>query len=110
MSPKKIKNHPWDKTYATRQINAIASDPNTSYVYVDHADDRKQQRQVNPLTIQKVLCEGSVTKIEKDEYRGKITWRYRVRWTDKFGWVDVVVKVPTNQRFIVITVIRKETF
>ena len=110
MSPKKLKNHPWDTSYATWQINSIASNPLTTYYYIDHADDRIDERQVNPITVQQVLCEGEVTKIEEDEYRGKTTWKYRVRWTDKYGWVDVVVKVPTDVRFIVITVIRKETW
>jgi hypothetical protein len=110
LPPKKIKNHPWDKTYATRQINAIAANPHTTYFYVFHADERIDQRLVNPITVERVLREGTVIKIEIDQYENKTSWKYRVHWSDKYGWVDVVVKVPTNSKFIVITVIRRETF
>ena len=108
MAGNRIIDHPWDKDEAAHQINAIAADPCTDIQFIYHGTDRKRERTLNLVTVRQTLSEGTVVKIERDDHKGRTTWRYRVRWADEWGSVDVVVKVPTDLKILIITVMRKD--
>lgn len=100
---------PLDREEATKVINRIASDCETEFIYSRHAQIRQDERAINPYWIQKVLKNGNVIRIDRDETKNApFCYKYRVRFTDKYGWTDVVTVIVTKNKLTIITVIRSD--
>lgn len=99
---------PQDLDEVTALINAAAADPATEIQYGYHADQRKEERQVNPIMVQRALREGEARRVEIDNHRGRVTYRYRFVYEDQYGTIEPVVKILANGALLVITVIRKD--
>jgi len=106
--PCELPDDPQDLEEATALINAAAADPATEIQYVYHADQRKEERQVNPIIVQRALREGEARRVDIDNHKGRVTYRYRFVYEDQYGTVEPVVKILPSGALLVITVIRKD--
>lgn len=106
--PCELPQDPEDLEEVTALVNVAAADPATEIQYAYHADQRKEERQLNPIVIQRALREGEACRVDVDNHKGRVTHRYRFVYEDQYGTVEPVVKILRSGALLIITVIRKD--
>lgn len=93
---------PNDIAEATRLINTMAADPDTTVSYTKHGRDRQDERNVPSGTIQLALERGHVEEVRppNGEHRD---YRYRVRFTGENDRIDVVTVIISRRRLLIVT-------
>lgn len=103
MSKKNI-NHPLSFEEATKLIRCFAKSDATEWVFDDHVLERMSEREIRAEWIEQVLKEGEVIRRRKE----RNSYRYRVRYTDKYGHTDVVTVIPRKDCLVIVTVMRDD--
>jgi len=104
-----VQRDPFDRDEAKSLINQMAADEATKITYVKHARERADERELNPVWIQKVLRLGDVIDVREHEFLGgKKQIRYKVRHIDKYGRTDVITVIASNERLVIVTVMRRD--
>lgn len=99
-----IINHPLSHDDATDLIRKIANRDSATRVFSTHALERMDERGFHHDWVDNVLKNGDV--ISHRLIQG--SYRYKVRYTDQYGWSDVVTVIPNENRLVIITVIRED--
>ena len=100
---------PEDIDAATRLINQYAVSDWVRLSYSSHAREKLRKRYVPQGVVEIALKSGSVVAFRVVTMQGHVTYRYKVRWVDRFGAVNVVTVIPGFHRLHIITVFPDES-
>lgn len=100
---------PEDLRAATALINQYAASDWVAVGYVRHAREALAKRYVAQGVVELVLRSGVVTSFRTKLLNGALQYRYRVRYVDKYGAVNVVTVIPGFHKLRVITVFPDES-
>jgi len=100
---------PWitDKKVALAEIRRIAKEDSESLIFLDHAIDRQEHRDISNAQVLNVLKNGTVTEPIEWDTKKERGWKCKLTRSTAGKMVSVVVKIVQRQgsKCLVITVL-----